>query len=129
MTKYDCSAADINPIGGVSKVDLGRFLSWAATELGYASLRAVGEAAPTAELRPLSASGSVSQTDEEDMGMSYAELSRFGSLRKLGRCGPLAMFEALASEWAHRLAPAQVAEKVRAARGQPGGGILRPELS
>ena len=26
MTKYDCSAADINPIGGISKGDLKRFL-------------------------------------------------------------------------------------------------------
>lgn len=26
MTKYDCSSADINPIGGFSKSDLKRFL-------------------------------------------------------------------------------------------------------
>ena len=26
MTKYDCSSADINPIGGISKGDLKRFL-------------------------------------------------------------------------------------------------------
>lgn len=30
-TKYDCSAADINPIGGISKVDLKRFIHWAGT--------------------------------------------------------------------------------------------------
>ena len=29
-TKYDCSAADINPIGGICKVDLKDFLKWAA---------------------------------------------------------------------------------------------------
>jgi NAD+ synthase (glutamine-hydrolysing) len=28
MTKYDCSSADINPIGGISKGDLKRFLVW-----------------------------------------------------------------------------------------------------
>lgn len=27
-TKYDCSAADINPIGGIRKVDLKAFLLW-----------------------------------------------------------------------------------------------------
>jgi NAD+ synthase (glutamine-hydrolysing) len=27
------------------------------------------------------------QTDEEDMGMTYAELSLFGRLRKIARCG------------------------------------------
>jgi NAD+ synthase (glutamine-hydrolysing) len=26
LTKYDCSSADINPIGGISKTDLKRFL-------------------------------------------------------------------------------------------------------
>jgi len=30
LTKYDCSAADINPIGGISKADLRRFLTWAS---------------------------------------------------------------------------------------------------
>lgn len=29
LTKYDCSSADINPIGGISKTDLRRFLSYA----------------------------------------------------------------------------------------------------
>lgn len=26
MTKYDCSSADVNPIGGISKTDLRGFL-------------------------------------------------------------------------------------------------------
>lgn len=29
LTKYDCSSADINPIGGISKMDLRRFLTYA----------------------------------------------------------------------------------------------------
>lgn len=29
MTKYDCSSADINPIGGISKTDLKRFIRFA----------------------------------------------------------------------------------------------------
>ena len=29
MTKYDCSSADINPIGGISKGDLRSFLHFA----------------------------------------------------------------------------------------------------
>ena len=32
MTKYDCSSADINPIGGVSKTDLK--VSWAGARTG-----------------------------------------------------------------------------------------------
>jgi hypothetical protein len=115
MTKYDCSAADINPIGGISKTDLKRFLHWGSRSLGYATLQAVVQAAPTAELRPLSATGEITQNDEEDMGMTYAELSRFGTLRKLSRCGPVAMFEALRAEWASSLSAADVATKVRLA--------------
>ena len=51
--RYDCSAADINPIGGISKQDLRRFLVWGASHLGYAELAAVEAAPPTAELEPL----------------------------------------------------------------------------
>jgi NAD+ synthase (glutamine-hydrolysing) len=53
LTKYDCSAADINPIGGISKADLRRFLRWAAAHLGYSQLAEVEAAPPTAELEPL----------------------------------------------------------------------------
>lgn len=28
MTKYDCSSADVNPIGGISKTDLRGFLQY-----------------------------------------------------------------------------------------------------
>ncbi len=33
-TKYDCSAADINPIGGIKKVDLKQFLLWGHETIG-----------------------------------------------------------------------------------------------
>merc|ERR1712012_625400 len=65
MTKYDCSSADINPIGGVSKTDLKRFLAFASKRHGLTSLIDVLEAAPTAELEPLNKTGAVAQTDEE----------------------------------------------------------------
>lgn len=29
LTKYDCSSADVNPIGGISKTDLKLFLKFA----------------------------------------------------------------------------------------------------
>ncbi|KAL6566191.1 hypothetical protein OROGR_001806 [Orobanche gracilis] len=49
---YDCSSADINPIGSISKHDLRRFLKWAAINLGYSSLAEIENAPPTAELEP-----------------------------------------------------------------------------
>ncbi|CAK9090174.1 unnamed protein product [Durusdinium trenchii] len=51
-TKYDCSAADVNPIGGINKRDLKAFLKWAAKERGIGELERVANAVPTAELRP-----------------------------------------------------------------------------
>ena len=32
FTKYDCSSADINPIGAISKNDLKNFLLWGAEQ-------------------------------------------------------------------------------------------------
>ncbi|EME30431.1 NAD+ synthase (glutamine-hydrolyzing) isoform 1 [Galdieria sulphuraria] len=115
LTKYDCSSADINPIGGISKVDLKAFLSFAAKPLeenglGYASLKSVTEAPPTAELEPITAS--YTQTDEADMGMTYEELTWYGRLRKLSRCGPVSMFCKLSKVWKH-LSYTQVADKVK----------------
>lgn len=116
MTKYDCSSADLNPIGGISKVDLKRLLEWAARERGYTALAEIAAAPPTAELRPLAEGADEadehSQEDEEDMGMTYEELSNFGRLRKIARCGPVSMFQNLLPMWRH-LTPAEIAAKVK----------------
>ncbi|CAI0408812.1 unnamed protein product [Linum tenue] len=92
LTKYDCSSADINPIGSISKMDLRSFLKWAATHLGYSSLSEIEAAPPTAELEPIRSN--YSQLDEVDMGMTYEELSVYGRLRKIYRLGPVSMFKA-----------------------------------
>ncbi|CAI5936085.1 unnamed protein product [Closterium sp. NIES-65] len=112
FSPYDCSSADINPIGGISKTDLRRFLRWAAVHLGFASLADVEAAPPTAELEPIRAD--YVQVDEVDMGMTYEELSLYGRLRKVLRCGPVAMFQHLCHEWRQRLTVAEVAGKVKA---------------
>jgi len=97
MTKYDCSSADLNPIGAISKLDLKRMLHWAAKTYGHDVLEEIAGAPPTAELRPIENDGGGggeaehTQTDEEDMGMSYAELGYYGRLRKISRCGPVSM--------------------------------------
>eukprot|EP00164_Ancoracysta_twista_P003820 GFYU01005125.1.p1 GENE.GFYU01005125.1~~GFYU01005125.1.p1 ORF type:complete len:108 (+),score=39.19 GFYU01005125.1:2-325(+) len=44
--------------------------------------------------------------------MSYAELSEYGKLRKIEKCGPYSMFVKLCHLWNH-LAPREVAEKVK----------------
>ena len=118
MTKYDCSSADLNPIGAISKGDLKRmllFLSNKYTEFDV--LAEIANAPPTAELRPIDAATATaeaghSQTDEDDMGMTYEELGYFGRLRKISRCGPVSMFRKLLVTWNH-LSPSEVAAKVK----------------
>lgn len=110
LTKYDCSSADINPIGGISKNDIKRFLIWCGKTYNWPTLLDVVCAPPTAELEPISES--YTQTDEEDMGMTYDELNMFGRLRKIEKCGPVSMFQKILAdkpEWS----PKTVAEKVK----------------
>jgi hypothetical protein len=42
------------------------------------------------------------------MGMTYDELSVFGRLRKIEKCGPYSMFTKLIHEWGSFLSPLQV---------------------
>eukprot|EP00041_Stephanoeca_diplocostata_P033529 m.1110105 g.1110105 ORF g.1110105 m.1110105 type:complete len:761 (-) comp24356_c0_seq8:2995-5277(-) len=106
LTKYDCSAADVNPIGGISKTDLRMFIGYCMTSFNFPSLGGILAAPPTAELQPL-VDGANAQTDEDDMGMTYDELSIYGRLRKISKCGPVGMFRTLAQQW-HHLSLAEV---------------------
>jgi NAD+ synthase (glutamine-hydrolysing) len=85
------------------------------------------DAVPTAELEPFS--DTYVQSDEVcpplldclplsadkfpflpqiDMGMTYDELSIFGRMRKVEKCGPFAMYTKLLQEWGNRLPPEEV---------------------
>lgn len=112
MTKYDCSSADINPIGGISKTDLRKFLKYAKDKFGVPILSEIIAAPPTAELEPLS-DGQLVQTDEQDMGMTYTELSEYGRLRKQAYCGPYSMFCKLVATWREACTAKEVADKVK----------------
>ncbi|KAF8062623.1 glutamine-dependent NAD(+) synthetase [Scenedesmus sp. PABB004] len=85
LTKYDCSAADINPIGGVSKADLRSFLAWPRR-------RSATPRSPTCAPRRRARSW-----------------SRSGRAR-----GPVAMFRAAAALWRDTHPPLVVADKVKA---------------
>nr|CAB3264187.1 glutamine-dependent NAD(+) synthetase [Phallusia mammillata] len=111
-TKYDCSSADINPIGGISKTDLKSFILHFTVKYSVHSLKEIVEAPPTAELEPLN-EGEIAQTDEHDMGMTYQELSVFGKLRKVSLCGPYVMYTKLVHLWKATCSPSKVAEKVK----------------
>ncbi|KAH8131511.1 hypothetical protein ACSS6W_001723 [Trichoderma asperelloides] len=113
LTKYDCSSADLNPIGSISKSDLKRFIAWAGKNFDLPILEEFIHAIPTAELEPITEN--YVQSDEADMGMTYDELSRFGSLRKQYKLGPYGMFLRLLNEWGGhgKLSPRDIADKVK----------------
>lgn len=114
--RYDCSSADLNPIGSISKMDLRRFLFYCAKKFpNYIEnlnksnndaqtitsvLLDILDAPPSAELIPLGEDGNFCQLDDVEMGISYDELSLFGRLRKIHNCGPYSMLESLlGGEW------------------------------
>lgn len=114
LTKYDCSSADLNPIGAISKTDLKNFIAWAEKRFDLPILREFLNATPTAELEPITEN--YVQSDEIDMGMTYEELSQFGRLRKVEKCGPHSMFVKLYHEWSqppYNYTPEVIAEKVK----------------
>ncbi|KAI0144670.1 glutamine-dependent NAD(+) synthetase with GAT domain-containing protein [Xylariaceae sp. FL1272] len=80
ISKYDNSLADLNPIAGLSKLDLTSILAWATSSFDTPILSEFISSPPTAELEPITET--YTQTDEDQMGMTYAELSIFGSLPK-----------------------------------------------
>jgi NAD+ synthase (glutamine-hydrolysing) len=98
LTKYDCSAADLNPIGGISKADLRRFITYAIDKFHFPELSGILVAPPTAELEPITADHV--QTDEADMGMSYDELTQYGRLRKIMKVWNIASIACVRIAWA-----------------------------
>lgn len=112
FTKYDCSSADINPIGGIAKNDLKKFLIHFEAKYSVPALKKILEAPPTAELEPLQA-GQLAQLDEIDMGMTYNELSVYGKLRKIDCAGPFTMYCKLTRLWHGNCTPKEIADKVK----------------
>lgn len=82
FTKWDASAADLNPLASLSKQDIRRMVAHLAR--GRQSVNSLLTAIPSAELWP-------GQTDEAEMGITYEQLGRLGRLHHLG---PQAMKDA-----------------------------------
>ncbi|GAB1202302.1 glutamine-dependent NAD(+) synthetase [Aspergillus pseudonomiae] len=111
LTKYDASSADLNPIGSISKVDLKKFIAWSRDSFEIPILHEFLNATPTAELEPITST--YVQSDEADMGVTYAELSTFGYLRKVAKLGPWSMYERLLHVWGNEYSPREIYEKTR----------------
>ncbi|KUI57806.1 Glutamine-dependent NAD(+) synthetase [Cytospora mali] len=112
-TKYDASSADIAPLGSISKTDAKSFQRWARDTWDLPIMTEFIEATPSAELLPLSAGVQDDESDAE-MGFTYNELSEFGILRKVHKCGPWSAYQRLLADWSDRpgFGPRQIADKV-----------------
>ena len=44
LTKYDCSSADINPIGGINKTDIKAFLNYFSEQVSLPVFNEIAEA-------------------------------------------------------------------------------------
>uniref|UniRef100_A0AC35TK58 NAD_synthase domain-containing protein n=1 Tax=Rhabditophanes sp. KR3021 TaxID=114890 RepID=A0AC35TK58_9BILA len=67
---------------------------------------------PTAELRPL-VEGEIAQTDEDEIGLTYEELSVIGKLRQPGHLGPYSMFIKLTQIWKDHKSIEEIGDKVK----------------
>ena len=56
--------------------------------------------------------------------MTYDELSIFGRLRKVDKCGPYSMFTKLVNEWGSFLSPTQVRQALRRESGSVGSCLF-----
>ncbi|CAL5871294.1 uncharacterized protein PFLUO_LOCUS5544 [Penicillium psychrofluorescens] len=92
-------------------VDLKKFIAWAGHNFDLPILEEFLHATPTAELEPITAT--YVQSDEADMGVTYAELGTFGYLRKAAKLGPWSMYEKLLHQWANEFSPREIYEKTR----------------
>lgn len=98
-------------IGSISKVDLKKFIAWAVDVFDLPILSDFLNATPTAELEPITST--YVQSDEADMGVTYAELSVFGRLRKIAKLGPWSTYEKLLHLWGSEYSPREIYEKTR----------------
>lgn len=97
LTKYDCSSADINPIGGLCKADLRSFLRFCCTINSSENpdltevLSEIIDAPPSAELT------GAEQRDEDEIGLTYDEISVLGKVRRgqFACSGPKGAFETI----------------------------------
>jgi NAD+ synthase (glutamine-hydrolysing) len=112
FTKYDCSSADINPIGSLPKLLLRKFLVWAAEMEDMPTLLEIAAAPASAELQPLE-NGTQTQTSEDEMGLSYEELDVFSRLRLNQRCGPVSMYQKVSRLWQDHMSPRRIADTVK----------------
>lgn len=104
------TAGSLAPVAGIDKVFLRHWLVWARDAYQLPALDLVVRQAPTAELKP----GTYQQTDEADLGGSYALINRIQKLLVVEKKSPRDILEVLVSpaEFGASLSRAQLLQAV-----------------
>ncbi len=104
------TAGSLAPVAGIDKVFLRHWLAWARDAHGLPALDLVVRQAPTAELKP----GAYHQTDEADLGGSYALINRIQKLLVVEKKSPRDILHVLAGpdEFGAVLSRAQLLQAV-----------------
>ncbi|KAK6495103.1 glutamine-dependent NAD(+) synthetase [Arthrobotrys musiformis] len=110
-TRYDCSSADLNPIGSFSKNHLREMIDWVQYNFNLPVLQTFLDAKPSGELQPITED--YCQDDEGDLGMSYDELASFAASRKNERLGAVSMFLKHVQTSTSVYTPKEVASKIK----------------
>lgn len=87
------TAGSLAPLAGIDKLYLREWLAWARVEYALPALDLVTRQTPTAELKP----ANFHQTDEADLGGSYALINRIQKLLVVEKKSPRDIFRVLAS--------------------------------
>jgi NAD+ synthase (glutamine-hydrolysing) len=100
------TAGSLAPVAGIDKVFLREWLAWARNAYYLPALDLVIRQTPTAELKP----EAFNQTDEADLGGSYALINRIQKLLVVEKKSPRDIFHTLASpeEYGATLTPEQI---------------------
>lgn len=108
-TKYGCSSADLNPIGSISEADLSAFLRYAKEEFNIPCLKEISQENTGSMQKSLSSGG----IEETKTSLTFEEVSLYGKLRLVARCGPVSMFRKLLHLWKNSYSPFEIAQKVK----------------
>lgn len=100
------TAGSLAPVAGIDKTFLREWLAWARDEYDFTSLDLITRQAPTAELKPVA----FHQTDEADLGGSYAMINRIQKLLVVEKKSPRDIFHRLSSavEYGNQLSKEQI---------------------
>jgi NAD+ synthase (glutamine-hydrolysing) len=89
FTKYDCSSADLNLLGTMSKIDIKKTLHFLHKHYHQSVISDIENAKATADLRP----STVEQNDEDEIGLTFKEIDVFANVRTERNCSVVSFYK------------------------------------